>query len=835
MKRQLVSFLLAAVPVFGISTDQTKVINHWLEQGSGVEGDFNRDNIVGLPDWAVVTGEMYSFIIDDKDANYTFSTGKWIGSGSSGSYNSGSKWSRNAATFAWKFRPPIDGQYEVFMWWTAAATRASNVPVDIINAGEPARVLVNQQANGGKWNSLGVYNFAGGNDYKVIETAVIDPCVSTCADAVRIVQVNFNKAPVPLPPGPTENIYVCKVYSWSGTFLTEVNDLLVKIGAENHGNYWTYTNPAKRTNYNINYVTTLEGMEAALAEPNSHIVVNGHSNYGLAASFATDEEFRRQRIYDVKYVDDDRFLKCGSEMVGMVIDGMQLGQVYPNWGPFYKDGTSALAPYDVSEGTPPYNYYITYRIPGDPTYYRFELSEANYVERFPDSPASAWYSSSGARPDANVSPQYFMANNETYFSRGQVTGSWSASGTAGIYKDTGYNGYNYLYRNAGTGANKVTFTMGINQAGRYEVSGSWFPQADHTAHTEYIINHAGGTSTVYVDQTRGNTSSFWNYLGTFNFNQGESTVIATDNATSGVVIADGVLLTPVDNRTDIVQSEFRVDNRSGSAPVTVQFTNYSLVMENTQSRLWDFGDGTTSTAASPSHTYTSAGIYTVSLTTTDNAGNSDTKTKSNYIYVNQTPTLNAEFHARTRTGKGRTSIKFYNESHGGVTRRLWSFGDGTTSTQVEPTHVYYTPGTYNVTLTVYGTSGSHTHTENAYIYIAKTPIYADNQFAYKAHYYTGTSRPTPKTIVKTKGRLQDSDLKYARMFWGTCNSDYYFIDVFHRGIMFYTVANIEHYTGVEYLEGYLKGLDDANILKLVNLVQPVHGYYDFNLKPPSMR
>jgi hypothetical protein len=48
---------------------------------------------------------------------------------------------------------------------------------------------------------------------------------------------------------------------------------------------------------------------------------------------------------------------------------------------------------------------------------------------------------------------------------------------------------------------------------------------------------------------------------------------------------------------------------------------------------WDFGDGNTSTEEIPSHTYSSAGDYTVSLTVTDDRGNTDTEIRTDYIHV----------------------------------------------------------------------------------------------------------------------------------------------------------------------------------------------------------
>ena len=77
---------------------------------------------------------------------------------------------------------------------------------------------------------------------------------------------------------------------------------------------------------------------------------------------------------------------------------------------------------------------------------------------------------------------------------------------------------------------------------------------------------------------------------------------------------------------------------SGYAPLTVQFTDQST--HTPTSWLWDFGDGTpTSALQNPSHTYASVGIYTVSLTAT-NANGSDSEIKIDYITANQAPVTN---------------------------------------------------------------------------------------------------------------------------------------------------------------------------------------------------
>ena len=143
---------------------------------------------------------------------------------------------------------------------------------------------------------------------------------------------------------------------------------------------------------------------------------------------------------------------------------------------------------------------------------------------------------------------------------------------------------------------------------------------------------------------------------------------------------------------------FTVNGRNScSVPFTVTFTSQ---VPSGGHVLWYFGDGGTSTAQNPTHTYTSAGLFTVSLTATDSNGVSITTTQKNLISAGK-PIVN--FRSDTLFCLG-SNVQFTNLTTNAV-RYLWDFGDGDTSTQIYPTHTYHSYGYYSVSLTAWDSAG----------------------------------------------------------------------------------------------------------------------------------
>ena len=153
-------------------------------------------------------------------------------------------------------------------------------------------------------------------------------------------------------------------------------------------------------------------------------------------------------------------------------------------------------------------------------------------------------------------------------------------------------------------------------------------------------------------------------------------------------------------------ADFRADKTKGITPFTVKFTDLTT---GTPTRWkWDFGDGETSSEKDPTHIYTTTGTSpTKTFTVTLNAINSygeDTAKKVDYITVTQSPI--AEFTVDSRQGKAPFVVKFRDLSAGNPTVWNWEFGDGTGSSEQNPTHVYPFEGSYDVRLTVSNQYGS---------------------------------------------------------------------------------------------------------------------------------
>ncbi len=141
----------------------------------------------------------------------------------------------------------------------------------------------------------------------------------------------------------------------------------------------------------------------------------------------------------------------------------------------------------------------------------------------------------------------------------------------------------------------------------------------------------------------------------------------------------------------------------GNCPTVSFFDGSSSTSGSVIGWVYDFGDGNTSIQQNPSHTYAANGTYMVCLSISTIGGCTSTYCDTININCISTPSCQADF-----SWTGCPSVSFTDNSTaspGTVTSWLYDFGDGNTSTQQNPVHVYSADGMYLACLTVTTSDG----------------------------------------------------------------------------------------------------------------------------------
>lgn len=225
-----------------------------------------------------------------------------------------------------------------------------------------------------------------------------------------------------------------------------------------------------------------------------------------------------------------------------------------------------------------------------------------------------------------------------------------------------------------------------------------------------------GDGSPKVTTTSFNVSHTYNAVGNYLVS-----LVAIDSTTCN--IADTAYLTIIagNNRATL---DFIPAKTGLCTDLSYIFTNTStstFAPFKANSFTWDFGDGSPRINAGPTppvtHTYAGPGTYIVKLILTDtsfcNAPDSISKT------IRLSPTVKAQFNTPPE-GCVPYNAVFENTSAGGL-NFSWDFGDGTTSTADNPTHLYTSTGSYIVKLVAYD-STSCNKVDSAFFTISVVPI-----------------------------------------------------------------------------------------------------------------
>jgi PKD repeat protein len=222
--------------------------------------------------------------------------------------------------------------------------------------------------------------------------------------------------------------------------------------------------------------------------------------------------------------------------------------------------------------------------------------------------------------------------------------------------------------------------------------------------SDFAFN-VNGSQTWFFNQSTNATSSFWQFGdGLTSVDDNPVHTYTADGLYTVTLISTGVCgndtSTSQVNIQTPPQAGFSAQSSGDCVPVSVLYTNESS--SNATSFLWSFpgGNPTSSTAENPTVTYTSAGTYNATLIAYS-AGGTDTISYTNVVNVGAVPD------AAFLLSNDGTTVTLDNES-ANAGSYFWTFGDGQTSTEPDPIHIYSSFGTYTIVLIATNTCGNDT-------------------------------------------------------------------------------------------------------------------------------
>lgn len=140
-------------------------------------------------------------------------------------------------------------------------------------------------------------------------------------------------------------------------------------------------------------------------------------------------------------------------------------------------------------------------------------------------------------------------------------------------------------------------------------------------------------------------------------------------------------------------------------PLAVNFKSNDQTLAIYQ---WNFGNGTTSDKSSPTYTYTTPGLYNISLQVTSKNGCTNKLTRNNLVYFGPPSVLRIDGLPYRGCAPYTTKLSAPVDSPEPVVSYLWNFGDSTTSTQETPTHIWNKQGSYSISVTIKTVKGCTT-------------------------------------------------------------------------------------------------------------------------------
>ncbi|MFS4448784.1 PKD domain-containing protein [Maribacter sp. 2307UL18-2] len=189
-------------------------------------------------------------------------------------------------------------------------------------------------------------------------------------------------------------------------------------------------------------------------------------------------------------------------------------------------------------------------------------------------------------------------------------------------------------------------------------------------------------------------------------------VVLTVKDENGLEDKANVTITVTKPQNEAPKAVLGKNKASGEAPLTVRFNaNNSSDDKGIAGYVWNFGINQPSTEKIVERTFSDPGTYSVKLTVRDEEGLSDTKsttiTVNEPVVQNQAPV--AKSVPNVTSGEAPLTVNFKGDQSTDddeIVSYAWNFKDGSTSTNINPSHTFQNPGTYRVELTVTDSDGA---------------------------------------------------------------------------------------------------------------------------------
>ena len=345
--------------------------------------------------------------------------------------------------------------------------------------------------------------------------------------------------------------------------------------------------------------------------------------------------------------------------------------------------------------------------------------------------------------DQNICGDNLLVNLTGIVSGGASTGTWTSTGTGSFLPNPDDLNASYICTSLDSSAGTVdliltTTNNGGCQAGIDSMTVTINPVPYVNAGID--IEVCKGIDSVAIAGSSTNVVSVkWSTMGTGTFTPSDTVLGAYYIPSSSDTLIGSINLVLSSVNSGICNEVSDTVNILFTVPLIVDFTsslacenklvdftdNTNILAGNIESWYWEFGDGSVDNNQNVTHSYSTEGNYTVTLTVTSDLGCSYSKSKTITVYPSPTSdftyTSDCYLDAVIFTDVSSTNA-------GSINSWNWNFGDTLTSNLQNPTHTYLNSGNYTATLIVHNSQGCSA-SSNQNIVVHPKPI-SDFNYSY---------------------------------------------------------------------------------------------------------